>query len=192
LHSWLSSPGFHWLLESEERLAAYHGIELRHPFLDHDLVEFVLAIPWRTRHALRGPFKTLLLGAMADRLPKVVGLRHGKTGFDDYLSRLYNASRRGIQRELFVGDHWWSGRFIDRQTFEAGLARIQMTEAGGWTDMQSIWIAAAIELWLRDRSRIADYPERFGRHFSGPDPKSANFTHFPQPTDSARVPSGDI
>lgn len=192
LHSWLTSPGFYWLLESEERLAAYHGIELRHPFLDQNLVEFVLAIPWRTRYALRGPFKTLLLGAMADRLPTVVRVRHGKTVFDEYLSRLYNASRKSIQRELFVGDHWGSGRFIDRQTFEADLARIRMTEAGGWTDLQSIWIAAAIEFWLCGLSGIVDRRQGLEGQFPSFDPTTADFAHFRQSTDSARVRIGEV
>ena len=79
---WLTAPGFAWLLETEERLWAHLGVELRHPFLDKELAQFVLAIPWQARYRQPGPVKTLLVAGMGARLPDVVRGRRGKTLFD--------------------------------------------------------------------------------------------------------------
>src|SRR4029450_9277568 len=56
---WLTDPAFLRMIEQEECLSAYAGIELRHAFLDQNLVEFVLSVPFEKRLQLPGPFKTL-------------------------------------------------------------------------------------------------------------------------------------
>jgi len=157
---WLDSATFHWLLESEEQLAAYRGIELRHPFLDQDLVEFVLSIPWQARYRQPGPFKTLLVAAMGGRLPAVLRERHGKTVFDTYFASLHEAGRANLEGELFGSGRWGSQRFIDRRSLETAYA--WMPEAGDATstDRERLWLAAMIELWLRGLppSLSADHP----------------------------------
>ncbi|HEV8634527.1 MAG TPA: asparagine synthase (glutamine-hydrolyzing) [Chloroflexota bacterium] len=67
------------ILVKVDRAAMAHGLESRAPFLDVDLVEFVLGLPWQERFR-DGELKRLLRAACADLWPESVRGR-GKMGF---------------------------------------------------------------------------------------------------------------
>lgn len=67
------------ILTKVDRAAMAHGLETRCPFLDVDLAEFVLGIPWQTRFG-RGRLKHLLREACQDLWPPSIRTR-GKQGF---------------------------------------------------------------------------------------------------------------
>ncbi len=149
IHGWLTSSSFHWFLESEELLAAHHGYELRHPFLDQDLVEFVLAIPWQGRHAQPGSFKTLLVTAMGERLPPALRDRNRKATFDAYFTRLQEGGYASLDGALFGGERWVSRRFTDRAALEVAQGWVRKRVNVSYEVRQRLWLAEMIELWLR-------------------------------------------
>lgn len=67
------------ILVKVDRASMALGLETRAPFLDVDLVEFTLGLPWRMRFA-EGPFKPVLRQACADVWPPEVRTRD-KQGF---------------------------------------------------------------------------------------------------------------
>jgi asparagine synthase (glutamine-hydrolysing) len=67
------------ILAKVDRAAMAHGLETRSPFLDVELAEFVLGLPWRTRFA-DGGFKSLLKSACGHLWPESVRGRK-KQGF---------------------------------------------------------------------------------------------------------------
>jgi asparagine synthase (glutamine-hydrolysing) len=71
------------ILVKVDRAAMAHGLETRAPFLDVDLVEFVLALPWRLRftdETGHGALKPLLRRACGDLWPEALRDRP-KQGF---------------------------------------------------------------------------------------------------------------
>ncbi len=72
---WLS---LHWfmacLLERKDRMSMASGLEVRVPFCDHHLVEYVWNIPWHFK-AMGGRRKQVLRDAAAGLLPEEVRLR---------------------------------------------------------------------------------------------------------------------
>jgi asparagine synthase (glutamine-hydrolysing) len=72
--------GLYWY----DRHAAPFGVEVRHPFLDRRLAEFVLAIP-STQHYRAGWRKWLLRRAMAGIVPESICWRKDKTNFLPFL-----------------------------------------------------------------------------------------------------------
>jgi asparagine synthase (glutamine-hydrolysing) len=56
------------LLDRKDRLSMAHGLEVRVPFCDHRLVEYVWNVPWATKN-LGGREKGLLRAAVSDLLP---------------------------------------------------------------------------------------------------------------------------
>jgi asparagine synthase (glutamine-hydrolysing) len=113
LHSFLPCN----VLRYTDRMSMAHGLEIRAPFTDHRLIEFLARVPWRDK--LRGSeTKFLLRRAAADWVPRQV-LKRSKLGLnppmglwlrgrlkpllDEYLSpgRL---RRRGYFRPETVGE----------------------------------------------------------------------------------------
>jgi len=68
------------ILAKVDRMSMAHSLEIRPPFLDHQIVEFAASLPERLK--IRGlRQKYLLKVLMRDKLPKEV-LTRGKMGFD--------------------------------------------------------------------------------------------------------------
>jgi len=77
------------LLERSDRMAMYNGFEIRVPFCDYRLVEYLWNVPWEMK-ALNGREKGLLRYAMNDILPEEIVERkkspYPKTWNPNYLA----------------------------------------------------------------------------------------------------------
>src|SRR5262245_58810457 len=68
------------MLVKVDRASMAHGLEVRNPFLDHRLIEFLATVP-STRKLRNGEKKYILKKAMVKRLPREI-LHRPKQGFD--------------------------------------------------------------------------------------------------------------
>ncbi len=73
--------GLEELLRFADRNSMAHGVEVRLPFLSHELVEFLFTLP-STFKIRNGYTKWLLRNAMQEKLPKNIVWRSDKTGFE--------------------------------------------------------------------------------------------------------------
>ena len=142
---WLTEPTFLRALEEEECLAAHAGFELRHPFLDQNLAEFVLSIPFETRLRLPGSFKTLLVAALGDRLPEKVRGRASKAGFDSYFIRLLEKARPTL---LNIGN-----LIADPYTRPVERLSTPIPPNLNWFDGRSFWQPIFLKMWLQNLDR---------------------------------------
>jgi len=70
--TWLSTRYFMAnLLERKDRMSMYEAVEVRVPFADHRILEYVFNVPWEIKFE-GGTEKALLRRAMADYLPERV------------------------------------------------------------------------------------------------------------------------
>ena len=92
------------LLRDTDVVTMHHGMELRVPFLDNDLVDLLLQLP--SQYKFRpGTSKPLLWDAMADRLPPDLG-QVPKRGFELPLARwLMHLDSPELAPEI-LGDPW--------------------------------------------------------------------------------------
>ena len=117
------------MLARLDRMCMAHSVEGRVPFLDHRIVEFVLALPPELRSSSRYAGKTMLRTAASRRLPGPAARRR-KQGFGApvaawksgalgrrYLPALFRFSERtrlfdldGLERlPARIGDRLWFG-----------------------------------------------------------------------------------
>ena len=66
---------FRWfmqtLLDRKDRMSMYHGLEIRVPFCDYRIAEYLYSVPWEFKD-YKGNEKGLLRYAMRDYLPDMV------------------------------------------------------------------------------------------------------------------------
>jgi asparagine synthase (glutamine-hydrolysing) len=78
----LSTYTYAQLLRDTDVMSMAHSLEVRVPFLDHRLVEAILALPSRLHQSRRGQGpKPLLMSAIGPMLPPIIRERKGKQGF---------------------------------------------------------------------------------------------------------------
>lgn len=127
--SWLSVKYFMTnLLERKDRMSMYSGLEVRVPFGDHRILEYVYNVPWEYKME-NGHEKSLLREAMRPYLPDEILWRkkspYPKTHSPVYESLVRDMLRRRLEREGSV-----LGEIIDRGRLCALLDGGNMTWFG--------------------------------------------------------------
>jgi asparagine synthase (glutamine-hydrolysing) len=118
-----------------------HSLELRSPFLDHEVVSLGLALPDSLKvHGRQG--KVALRRAFANLLPTDVVAR-GKAGFGVPLGRWFRSDLREAAHDLLATDRGW---------FRQEAVRTLLDEhASGRADHgHRLWCLLMLELWVRE------------------------------------------
>jgi asparagine synthase (glutamine-hydrolysing) len=118
-----------------------HSLELRSPFLDHEVVELGLALPDHLKtHGREG--KVALRRAFADDLPADVAER-GKTGFGVPLGRWFRDDLRELAHDVLATDRGW---------FRADTVTrlLDEHESGSSDHAHRLWCLLMLELWMRE------------------------------------------
>jgi len=119
-----------------------HSLELRSPFLDHEVLELGLATPPR-KAALRRAFKDLVPA-------EILGRR--KTGFGVPLTRWFRADLRDFAGDLLLGER---ARARGQLRTEA-VERLLREHADGRADHgHRLWCLLMLELWQREHVESA-------------------------------------
>lgn len=136
-------------MEWENKVAARHGMEIAFPFLDRDLVSFLMSIPgnMQTRN---GVPKALLREAMRGILPDVIVQRRWKADFTHLVNE---GLKRDYERvAAFLQDKPLAVRkgYLREEVLQTELARLKGL-VGGPT-CETAWILTDLlgfELWLQ-------------------------------------------
>jgi asparagine synthase (glutamine-hydrolysing) len=132
------------LLMKQDQMSMAASIESRVPFLDHELVEYGVAIP--DRFKVRGwTTKAVLREALKDRIPsQILGRR--KLGFPVPFGRWARERFAGSLRSTVLGP-----RALERELFEPALLErlVAEHEAGVGNHADRLWCLLNLELWQR-------------------------------------------
>jgi asparagine synthase (glutamine-hydrolysing) len=148
----VSSPAMQRPIEAVQRCGREAGVDYRFPFLDRDLVELVMGVPY---WAWPPPslFARLHREAFQDLLPVEVSTRSGKVEFTSAVANGLNKASATVETLLGTGE-WASGEYTDR----AEVARTwkQMTQSGkvAAREWRDLWAVLTVEAWMR---RISGY-----------------------------------
>jgi asparagine synthase (glutamine-hydrolysing) len=118
-----------------------HSLELRSPFLDHDVVALGLALPDSLKVQGREG-KVALRRAFAGYLPPDVAGR-GKSGFGVPLGRWFRSDLREAAHDLLVNDRGWFRQATIRKL-------LGEHESGQADHGHRLWCLLMLELWLRE------------------------------------------
>lgn len=148
----LNFPSVCWALDAMECKGSYNGFEVRHPFFDRPLAEFVLAIPFEERIS-RGQWKYLLRRSLSSHLPAEVLHRKRKTMFDSYNNYTMSQWISQLRRMLFTSEQWVSGCYVVKEKAAHLFGAVSSPKDLTSPLTAALWRIATLELWLRQLSR---------------------------------------
>ncbi|HSI32735.1 MAG TPA: asparagine synthase (glutamine-hydrolyzing) [Tepidisphaeraceae bacterium] len=131
------------LLTKVDRASMLHNLEVRSPFMDHELVEFAATLT--TPQLLRGSPKRMLREAFAADLPPFV-FKRKKMGFAVPIGEWFRGPLRAMLRDhLFAADSFARGHFhmpvVERLIAEHEAERVDHS--------QRLYALLMLELWWR-------------------------------------------
>ncbi len=125
----------------ERFFAGRHGIELRYPFRDRRLVDFMLQIPTRQLYS-RGVNRPIVRRAMRDLVPAAILARPTKTSFQTlYKFGLCDRELTRISQWFDSPDNLWC-QYVDRDWL---LANRDCERMSGYVG----WLCISLEMWSR-------------------------------------------
>ena len=129
------------LLPKADLASMAHSLELRSPFLDHEVVALGLALPDSLKTRGREG-KVALRRAFAPDLPSEVAAR-GKTGFGVPLGRWFRSDLHDLAHDLLSNDRGW---------FRPDSVRrlLGEHESGQADHGHRLWCLLMLELWMRE------------------------------------------
>jgi asparagine synthase (glutamine-hydrolysing) len=129
------------LLLKADLASMAHSLELRSPFLDHEVVALGLALPDALKTRGRAG-KVALRRAFAPDLPAEVAGR-GKTGFGVPLGRWFRSELRDFAHDLLSVERGWFRPATVRRLFDEH-------ESGRADHGHRLWCLLMLELWVRE------------------------------------------
>jgi asparagine synthase (glutamine-hydrolysing) len=134
------------LLVKADKMTMAHAIELRVPFLDHELMEHAWSLPDHLK-IHNGVGKALLRKAAVGRVPQAI-LDRPKMGFGTPTA----AWLRGGLREL-AHDALTDGRSLARERFDLAFVRSLLARHEAGADLSAeLWPLVVLELWHKNFS----------------------------------------
>jgi asparagine synthase (glutamine-hydrolysing) len=132
------------LLMKQDQMSMSASVESRVPYLDHELVEHVLATP--ARFKLRGmETKTVLRAAVRDLVPREI-LTRRKMGFPVPVGRWLRGAFWPVVEEFILGPRARSRGLLDPDA----VRRLAEAHRRGEADHgQRLWLLLNLELWHR-------------------------------------------
>jgi len=138
------------LLRDTDVFGMCHAVEVRVPFLDHQLARAVLSIPARTRYDPR-VYKLLLRQMMEGRLPRTV-LASSKRGFTFPLAPWLKSSLRSEVEEILFdpGSNSLAGFQFNQEAIRSLWARFLK----GKVHWSQPWALVVLKRWWRERCEV--------------------------------------
>lgn len=133
------------MLVKVDRMSMAASLEVRSPFLDHELADFAMTIPPDLKMR-PGRGKAILLDAVGDRLPPAL-LTLPKKGFAVPLSTWFRSTLKS-----FLWDHLLSQEFLGRGMVSEPFVRTLLEEhqCGRRNNTWLLYSLLMLELWFRD------------------------------------------
>lgn len=133
------------LLDRNDRLSMASGLEVRVPFCDHELVQYVYNVPWQYK-TFDGREKSLLRAAVADHLPQQV-LQRPKAPFPVTQEGAYTKALHAELRELLADP---GAPVRDLLDLDAAAAAITEPDelATDWLCRMNIEMVIQVNNWL--------------------------------------------
>ncbi len=132
------------ILLKGDKMTMATGLELRVPFLDHELVEFAATLPANLK--VRGRWgKVLLREAMRGRVPEPI-LKRSKKGFPVPTESWLRGQLKSFTRESILASDSACRLYLDSETLEK---TVREHEEGRINRDQEIWTLIVFEFWHR-------------------------------------------
>lgn len=131
----------HDLLTKVDRASMLHGLEVRSPFMDHELVQFAAGLT--TDQLLKGGPKRMLREAFADDLPAWV-FKRKKMGFAVPIGEWFRGPLRAMLRDTLFSSHAFGRSHFDMAVVQR---LVDEHESFRVDHSQRLYALLMLELW---------------------------------------------
>jgi asparagine synthase (glutamine-hydrolysing) len=136
------------MLTKVDLMSMAHGLEVRSPFLDNEVVDLVFPLPWEWK-LRRWKKKHLLIEAFKDDLPPILHSRP-KKGFEVPVGPWLRGPLNAYARDLIAADRCFFGTLLSR---EGATDTLDDHTAGRADHNFCLWALVSLLAWQQQHAR---------------------------------------
>ena len=136
-----------FLLDRKDRMSMAVGLEVRVPFCDHRLVDYVFNIPWRMK-TFDGREKSILRAAARDLLPRSI-VERVKSPYPATQDPAYEKAIRDEVMEVLKDQKHPAATLLNKNAIE-GLLKRPMEVTSSLAGRAALERARSISAWVKD------------------------------------------
>lgn len=135
-------------MEWNNKMAAMDGSDMAFPFLDRDLLSFLMSIPGDMAQRA-GVARWILREGMAGVLPESIRNRRWKADFTQVANQGACQELHGLMEQLGSGSRVVAGEFVDSLALRQQIARLEKSDPGASHALSAgLGSVFGLELWL--------------------------------------------
>jgi len=134
------------LLRNYDRYSMANGVEIRMPFMDHRLVSFAFALPWRSK-LRNGYAKSIIRDAMAPHMPYEVAYRKSKIGFNSPIIDWMKGPLKSFFLDTISSASFQSCDLIDPATVAKKVRQVIEEPGIAFSHGELAWAMLSPYLW---------------------------------------------
>jgi asparagine synthase (glutamine-hydrolysing) len=142
-----------FLLDRKDRMSMAVGLEVRVPFCDHRLVEYVFNVPWHLK-TFDGREKSILRAAARELLPNSIVERQ-KSPYPSTQDPAYEKAVRAEVAEVLEDRSHLATRLLNRRVIEDMLAR-PLGTTSSLLERAGLERVRSISAWMNDYGVMLD------------------------------------
>ena len=143
----------HFLLDRKDRMSMAVGLEVRVPFCDHRLVDYVFNIPWRLK-TFDGREKSILRAATRELLPDSIVERQ-KNPYPSTQDPAYEKAIRADVADILEDRSHPAASLLNRKVIEDILAQ-PLGSTSSLPERAGLERARSIGAWVKDYGVVLD------------------------------------
>ena len=138
------------LLVKVDRASMMHGLEVRVPFLDHELIQFAATMP--TKYKIRDGESKFILKRLLSKYVPSEAIYRPKMGFSIPLQKWFRNGLADYAKEILLDRQTHDRGFFETGYLERLLERQQSGHKYAKATADQIWSLLVFELWCRQSS----------------------------------------
>jgi asparagine synthase (glutamine-hydrolysing) len=142
-----------FLLDRKDRMSMAVGLEVRVPFCDHRLVDYVFNIPWRLK-TFDGREKSVLRAATRELLPDSI-IERQKNPYPSTQDPAYEEAIRADVAEILEDRSHPAASLLNNNVIEDMLAR-PLRNSSSLSERAGLERALSISTWVKDYGVVLD------------------------------------
>jgi asparagine synthase (glutamine-hydrolysing) len=146
-----------------------NGVEIRMPFMDHRIVTFASALPWKAK--IRGGHsKAIVREALAPHMPPEITWRRSKIGFTSPIVDWMKGPLRTFLLDTLASQSFAACELIDSTRTAAAVRHVIESDDARFADGELAWTLLSPHLWERAFLSRAGGPVPSVTHRDGGEP----------------------
>lgn len=134
------------LLRNYDRYSMIHGVEIRMPFMDYNVVTYALSLPWQSK-IRNGYTKSIIRDATSSYMPHDIAYRKSKVGWNSTTTEWVKGPLKKFFLDTVDSEEFNACTLVDKGKIKSNLEKILNNPKASFLEGETLWKEMSPFFW---------------------------------------------